>query len=367
MTKRTKIFSEYIEYGALEQFREAMEQDFVVQGALMPDAHLGYSLPIGAVVATKGVIVPAWVGYDIGCGMCAVKLNLTKEALEGREGEGEIMTCIYNQIPVGNNKHLLPDMCFTESLTKKGQEIAAERNASFQIGTLGGGNHFIEIGYDEEENVWIIIHSGSRGTGHGIAGHYMKIAAGSTKAKEGHYALEENSEQGKNYIQDLNWCLDYALTNRKLMIYAVQYIIEDIMNLAPLKQELFINRNHNHAEKRDGLWIHRKGATHAEKGMLGVIPGNMRDGSFIVKGKGNPDALFSSSHGAGRVLGRRAAKEQLSVKKFEDQMLGITAKVGFNTLDESPDAYKDIFQVMRDQDDLVDIIAHVKPLINIKG
>jgi len=128
-----------------------------------------------------------------------------------------------------------------------------------------------------------------------------------------------------------------------------------------------INRNHNHAEEKDGLWIHRKGATHAEEGMMGVIPGNMRDGSFIVRGKGNPDSLYSSSHGAGRVLGRKAAKRELDVAEFSATMEGIKASVGENTLDESPMAYKNIFDVMNLQDDLVEVVAHIKPMINVKG
>lgn len=366
MNKPTKIYSDYIEFGALEQFREAMSQDFAVQGALMPDAHQGYSLPIGGVVATKGVIVPAWVGYDIGCGMCAARIEIDVDNLEGHEQE--IMDRIYDAVPVGQNKHKKAQNYNIVGLSVLGQTQAAKRGAVYQLGTLGGGNHFIEIGVDETDmsHVWVIVHSGSRGTGHGIAGEYMKIASGSTKAKEGHYALDENSAEGLAYINDMSWCLDYALASRRDMVTAAIKVISEVTGASTYTCD-FINRNHNHAEKREGLWIHRKGATHAEKGMMGVIPGNMRDGSFIVKGKGNPDALFSSSHGAGRVLGRRKAKEQLNVQDFEDTMKGIYANVGQGTLDESPMAYKDIYKVMEDQKDLVEIIAHVKPLINLKG
>ncbi|MCP3672555.1 MAG: RtcB family protein, partial [Gammaproteobacteria bacterium] len=189
------------------------------------------------------------------------------------------------------------------------------------------------------------------------------------KILDGHYGLDTKSQYGKDYIQDLHWCLNYALDNRKIMMKRVVGCITESLNkpFYNLNFSGLINRNHNHAELKDGLWIHRKGATHAEKNMLGVIPGNMLDGSFIVKGKGNPDSLYSSSHGAGRILSRRKAKETLKLNDFKDIMEGITASVKQATLDESPFAYKNIFDVMNLQEELVEVIAHVKPLINIKG
>jgi len=214
--------------------------------------------------------------------------------------------------------------------------------------------------------VWIIIHSGSRGVGHGCAEHYMKLASPNGKASEGFYGFDVNSKDGKNYINDMNWCLEFALQNRNLMIYDTLAIIEGICTGGI--GMTFINRNHNHAETKDGRnWIHRKGATHAEYGMLGVIPGNMRDGSFIVRGLGNHDSLCSSSHGAGRVMGRGKAKKVLDEEMFKTTMEGIVANVDQSTLDESPMAYKDIFDVMDAQSELVDIIAHIKPILNVKG
>ena len=167
----------------------------------------------------------------------------------------------------------------------------------------------------------------------------------------------------------MNVAIVYALLNRKIMVQGVCDIIHDVLGVPKnvILPHTIINRNHNHAIIKDGLVIHRKGATHAEKGMLGVIPGNMRDGSFIVKGKGNPDSLCSSSHGAGRVLSRKKAKEQINLDSFVGEMVGIKAKVGNSTLDESPFAYKNIFRVMEDQHDLVEVLHHIKPLINIKG
>lgn len=374
INKPHKIYADYLEHGAIEQFVSAMDCDFAVCGALMPDCHLGYSLPIGSVVATKDMILPSWVGYDIGCGMCAVPLNADITAIA--QNAVAIMEAIYNKVPVGTSTHqhvnanALEAKHPSSSLTTRGLEQFDKRGGWHQLGTLGGGNHFIEIGEDENNRAWIVIHSGSRGIGHGIAGSYMRLASPTGKATEGHFGFDTNSELGREYINDLYWALDYALMNRESIIDQVCTAVESVIgSTVTYNANDLINRNHNHAEfnKDLGLWIHRKGATHAEAGMMGVIPGNMRDGSFIVKGKGNIDALNSSAHGAGRVLSRRKAKELLNVDDFADQMVGIAAKVAQGTLDESPMAYKNIFEVMALQSDLVETVAHIKPILNVKG
>lgn len=203
----------------------------------------------------------------------------------------------------------------------------------------------------------------------------MRLAANSKKAKEGHFALAEDSEAGQNYIKDMNFCLKFALFNRVSITMAVVTAVVDACVKVdgpkgpPLALDYpnMINRNHNHAEKKDDLWIHRKGATHAEEDMLGVIPGNMRDGSFIVKGKGSEEFLCSSSHGAGRAYGRKEAKRELSMDSFKKGMKGVVADVTKEHLDESPDAYKDIFTVMEAQKESIEIIHHIKPIINVKG
>jgi tRNA-splicing ligase RtcB len=369
----TKIFSEYIEHEAVNQFYEVTDHDEIVAGALMPDAHKGYTLPIGGVVAAKGMIFPSMVGYDIGCGMCAIPT--TYDSLYVRQHAKEIWAKIQEFIPVGFNHHEkavewseynnIPKTEAAETIFNN-----KEGTGFRQLGTLGGGNHFIEIGSDKQDVVWVIIHSGSRGIGHAIATHYMKIAGGG-KAREGFYGLDVESQDGKDYITDLNFGLAFALENRLQMLYQIEYALA-VFCEGDFDWNQLINRNHNHAEKREmeehgEVWIHRKGATHAEDGMHGVIPGNMRDGSFIVRGLGNPDSLYSSSHGAGRVLGRKAAKQTLSITDFKETMNGIIANVDAQRLDESPDAYKDIFQVMTDQKDLVDVIAHSVPILNVKG
>ena len=369
MLAEHKIFADYIERKAMSQFYDAIKQPFVVKAAMMPDAHAGYSLPIGAAVATKDVIIPAWVGYDIGCGMCAVPTTFERSNIEANDQS--IFDQIYRDVPVGFNHNknaerydVDPGVC-TDEMFK-----IYDVDCGKQVGTLGGGNHFIEIGYDEYDTVWVITHSGSRGLGHKTAKNYMIKASmlhtGIEKAKEGHYGFSEHSMEGAAYIKDMNFCLNFALDNRKKIIERVVDAIKRSCDGDAVWRSL-INRNHNHAEKKDGLWVHRKGATHAEDGMMGVIPGNMRDGSFIVEGNGNPDSLCSSSHGAGRVLGRKKAKETLNTEDFKDTMSGIKAKVDKNTLDESPFAYKDIFKVMEQQEDLVKVVAYCKPLINIKG
>ena len=364
--KPFKIFGKNFEKSALDQFHDAMEQPFVVRGALMPDAHMGYSLPIGAVVATDNFVLPSWVGYDIGCGMCA--MPTTASASEVRENAERIFADIYKIIPVGfrhNARALLPENEMPP-MTVEMEAVFEQKQGYVQLGTLGGGNHFIEIGEESDGTVWIIIHSGSRGIGHGCASHYMRAASPTGKASEGHFGFGADSEMGQKYITDMNFCLAFALENRRAIMSRTLGAMGLSVHAEGVWDDL-INRNHNHADFKDGMWIHRKGATHAEHGMMGVIPGNMRDGSFIVRGLGEEDSLWSSSHGAGRVMGRKAAKQTLSLDEFKETMSGVVALVEQETLDEAPFAYKNIFDVMEAQELLVDVVAHVKPILNIKG
>lgn len=369
--KPYKIYAEVLESGAIDQFVNCMSLPDVVQGALMPDAHTGYVLPIGAVVATEGTIYPSFVGYDIGCGMSATKLNLSAGDIEGFEKD--IYEAILAHVPVGFTKNSTQQASeatpFCDALGKNYTDTVRDiiGYGPQCLGTLGGGNHFIEVGCDEKSDLWIIIHSGSRSVGHGIATHYMQVAAGDGKAEDAH-ALKIGTQEAIDYIKDMDYGLRFALANRQLIAQRTMRAIAQVIGVNNLQPLEFINRNHNHAEYTEGRWIHRKGATHAEKDMMGVIPGNMRDGCFIVRGLGNPDSMSSSSHGAGRVLSRRKAKEQISLEQFQESMKGIpAATVGQSTVDESPFAYKDIFKVMELQEDLVDIVHYVRPLINVKG
>lgn len=367
MGKIIKIFGEKLEQGALDQFYSAMNQPFAVRGALLPDAHVGYSLPIGAVVATEGIILPSWVGYDIGCGMCAAMTPLMKEdVIPFRQ---DIFRSVYRAVPTGFTHNKRPEPWDYEKIpmTPALKRIFG-KDGLCQIASLGGGNHFIEISHDEDGHVWVVVHSGSRNVGHSVATHYMKLASGTGRASEGHYGFSVKSGDGRDYITDMKFCLEFALENRKRIIERVLREIYYYAKKGETPQTLeFINRNHNHAEEKQGLWIHRKGATHAEAGMAGVIPGNMRDGSFIVVGKGNEESLYSSSHGAGRALSRTQAKDKISMDDFRAQLEGVTARVERATLDEAPSAYKDIFEIMKLQKNLVEVRRHLLPIINIKG
>lgn len=368
--KAATVYAEVVDGKAMAQFAGAMACDFAVKGALMPDVHAGYALPIGAVVATEGVVVPAWVGYDIGCGMCAVPMTGV-DAEEVRLFARSIFERIYERVPVGFRHNDRPQPPFAGSEKLERTRVVQDQlddGAWRQLGTLGGGNHFIEVAADAEGQVWIVIHSGSRNLGHKTATHYMRLASGDGKAREGHFGFLADTSEGKAYLADLRFCLEFALANRREMVRRVADAIASLAGGEPDWDRL-INRNHNHAERHDGTgWlIHRKGATHAEAGMMGVIPGTMRDGSFIVRGKGNPDSLWSSSHGAGRVLSRKEARESISLEDFDAAMAGIVARVGQGTVDEAPQAYKDIHEVMRQQVDLVEVVHHLRPIINVKG
>ncbi len=415
-----KIYAELLDEGAEKQFFDVLNEPYVTYGALMPDAHKGYTMPIGGVCATKDMVVPQFVGFDIGCGMCAYKTDYTKEQIEANAET--IYKKIVEKIPLGFKTHKNHQSLKIELPKTDFAEHVLQTTGLKQLGTLGGGNHFIEVGYGADEKGWIVIHSGSRGFGHKIASYYMQEAYNrknpseeklealvedfkqrNVKFKEHNpegfekalkkftekqkvnilkkskldnikeiLPLDIHSKLGQDYIKDQNFALAFALENRKRMISDIHDIMNEVMggdfNFQVEDEVRFINRNHNHAEYDEVRqeWIHRKGATHAEKGMRGVIPGNMRDGSFVVIGKGNSDSLASSSHGAGRVMSRVKAKKNVSMEQFENAMEGIQGTVDENTLDESPFAYKDIFEVMRLQDDLLEVEEHIKVLINVK-
>ena len=427
--KKQKIYAEVLEQSALDQFNAAMALPCVLQGALMPDAHTGYSLPIGAVVKTKDHVFPGFVGYDIGCGVACLELAINYKEVDLEKLKDHILATI----PIGFNGHTNPvtkKETFNFTGTSQVLQDVFSKKGTAQLGTLGGGNHFIEVGYlESNENIAIVIHSGSRGFGHGVASHYMQEAASLsaesgwkqekfkvievfreksknwlenlynatpskqndiaqdryTKAEldyvakqkaaymkkqdiEGLHSFELASPMGRQYMADQNFCLDYAVANRTTML---RQITNGILDQIPADQDIKlghkINRNHNHAELVDGSIIHRKGATHAEEGMMGVIPGNMRDGSFIVRGKGNPDSMCSSSHGAGRVLSRKKATATLSLEDFHKETAKLVSNHTDEMLDEAPDAYKNIFEVMKLQSDLVDVVDRVIPILNIKG
>ena len=389
------MWLETIEDGAMEQAKNLANLPFVFKHiAIMPDSHQGYGMPIGGVLATKDVIVPNAVGVDIGCGMCAVKTSLTELDTETLK---KIISKIRETIPVGFNKHkemqnksLMPMYHETNQVTdwsdyikQTGFKIISEQynNALLSIGTLGGGNHFIEIQKGSDGHIWIMIHSGSRNLGKQVADHYNKIAIElnekyhSNVPKEWELAfLPINSEEGQSYLKEMQYCVDFALANRKLMMSRVMSCFYEAIKTDNFKELEFINIAHNYAslEKHFGheVWIHRKGATLATKDTIGIIPGSQGTKSYIVRGKGNIFSFSSCSHGAGRKMGRKEAERTLSleeeVKKLNDQGI-IHGIKNITELDEAPGAYKDIDIVMKNQDDLVDIMVELTPLGVIKG
>lgn len=347
-----------IEENAYTQIMNVLQLEFLKSLAIMPDVHAGYDLCIGGVALLDNYISPSFVGYDIGCGMTHINTGITSAEVFPTMKEKELMfKRIYQHIPVGFNlrqKSLdYQDFVSASGDAELDKKIAAKLYTS--IGTLGGGNHFIEIGENNLNMVCITIHSGSRNIGHSIASKYMKIQS----------HLELDSDLGQAYLQDMNFALEYALHNRLTMIKDITKLMD--VHFDQVKDSL-INENHNHAIVTEDGVLHRKGATPAAKDQLGVIPANMRDGVYITKGLGNEEYLGSASHGAGRVYSRKKAKEEIPLDLFQESMEGIVAKVEQSTVDESPFAYKDIDTVIDYQEGVViNVIDKIKPLINVKG
>lgn len=378
-----------IESGAIDQARNVASLPFAYKWvALMPDCHQGYGMPIGGVLAADGVVIPNAVGVDIGCGMIAVK-SCIKVKDFSKENLKKIMGEIRKSVPVGFKKHKEPQTGMPLSIINdiKDNYITFQEfnNARLSLGTLGGGNHFIEIQKGDDGYVWIMIHSGSRNLGLKVANHYNKLAKELNKTW--HIKVPEsfdlaylpiNSKEGKMYLEEMNYCLEFAQTNRDTMMKAVQNCFYKILygedNPVNPLFESAINIHHNYAniEHHFGknVIVHRKGATSAEKGQLGIIPGSQGTCSYIVKGLGNIESFKSCSHGAGRLMGRNDAKRRLNLevekKKLDDK--GIVHGIRtVSDLDEASGAYKDIDVVMENQKDLVEIVIKLEPMGVIKG
>lgn len=374
-----KLWLEDIEEGAMSQLRNLANFPFAFHHiAVMPDSHQGYGMPIGGVLATKGVIIPNAVGVDIGCGMCAMRTSL--ESLD-RETLKKIRGQIKAAVPVGfeHHKDRQDDARMPGRQFKKGTVCEREyRRALSQIGTLGGGNHFIEIQKGSDGFIWVMVHSGSRNLGKQVADHYNRLAVRlnekwrSPVPPEHQLAyLQEESEEGQAYIQEMNYCVEFAFRNRQLMM---ERISECFLRNIACSFEPLINIAHNYARKEphfgEEVWVHRKGATSAKEGEMGIIPGSQGARSFLVKGKGNPESFESCSHGAGRKMGRKQAERTLDlqeeIRKMDAQ--GILHGIrGVHELDEAPGAYKDIEEVMKHQWDLVEVVVELSPLGVVKG
>jgi tRNA-splicing ligase RtcB len=382
--KPIKLWLKDIDSGAMEQAKNIANLPFVHSHiAVMPDAHMGYGMPIGGVMATEGVVIPNAVGVDIGCGMCAQKTSL--HSLDSEQLKG-IMRLIRKSVPVGFKHHRKPQDVRLMPRPEKGATLAdlqivsqEYEHALTQLGTLGGGNHFIEIQKGNDGFIWIMIHSGSRNLGYRVANFYNKLAG----KMGGRFGLKIpkkwqldflplDSAEGRQYLHEMNYCVDFALANRRLMMERVKEALQTVAG--PVQFGQFINIAHNYASlethfHKDVL-VHRKGATSAREGEIGIIPGSQGMPSYLVKGKGNRASFTSCSHGAGRKMGRRQAQRSLDLKeeqkKLEDQGI-LHAVSGRRDLDEAPGAYKNIDEVIENQLDLVEVIVTLKPLAVIKG
>jgi tRNA-splicing ligase RtcB len=378
-----------MENGALAQARNLANLPFAFKHvAIMPDTHEGYGMPIGGVLATKGVVIPNAVGVDIGCGMCAVKLGLHVDALSP-ELLKKIIGRIREIIPVGFShrskpiegiEYLMPALPSLISINEDQSVTHGQYSAALkQAGTLGGGNHFIEIQADEEDNVWIMVHSGSRNVGKQVADHWNKKAI---KLNERWYAevpekwqlafLPMDSDEAKDYFTEMQYCVDFALANRRAMMDMILLSLEGY--LGNLSSSDIINIAHNYASWENhyghNVVVHRKGATRARKNEIGIIPGSMGTNSYIVKGLGNAESFTSCSHGAGRRMGRKEATRKLDLSTEIGNMDAKGIVHGLRNqsdLDEAPGAYKEIDIVMENQKDLVTPIVKLRPLAVVKG
>jgi tRNA-splicing ligase RtcB len=397
-----KSWSREIEPDALKQAENLARHPVVVKHvALMPDCHLGFGMPIGGVIACQDAVIPNAVGVDIGCGMCAVKTD--KNTMDITKNIREILDQVKFRVPVGEghahkkpqdwnrfkeycdeigiNNYLYPfkDKNAPGWLTEHVWELALKN-----LGTLGGGNHFIELQKSDTGQVWLMLHSGSRHMGYMIASYYHKKALRLNEEKSMPLPSRElaylsvNEKTGKDYIRDMNFALSYALENRRRMMDIYKETVSAVLKRVHFTEEVNIHHNYAVKEKHFGrdFWIHRKGATSAKKNEIGIIPGSMGTSSYIVRGLGNPESFMSCSHGAGRRMGRMAACRTLDVKECNKAMEGIVfdkwgkirkKKEALWDLGEAPQAYKDIDEVIEAQMDLIEPLVKLQPLGVIKG
>jgi len=367
---KTLIPLHELEQGAQQQIYNNLKLDFLKALAIMPDCHQGYLLPIGGVALLDNVISPEYVGFDEGCGMCCVITNILAIELKPRSLL-KIFEAIYGKVPVGVG--ICRSSPYSEidhfSSASGDKDLNKEVNLKqyIQVGTLGSGNHFIEIGVNREGYITITIHSGSRKPGHTIAEYYINKSNQEDKDLPNGF-LRLDGDLGKSFIQDLNWALKFALDNRRLMMIDVLEILGFNNNEIGQYIKGMINENHNHAIITPEGVLHRKGATPADKDMLGVCPGTMKSGVYITKGLGNKEYLSSSSHGAGRKMSRGAAKKKITIEQHKKWMKGIIAKVDKSTLDEAHGAYKDLDKVIDAQKGIVlEVVDFIRPIINVKG
>ena len=384
-----KIYTDEVEHTAMQQLTNIAQLPFIHSHiAAMPDVHAGIGATVGSVIPTKGAIIPAAVGVDIGCGMNALRLSLKAEQLP--DNLRRIRSLIEDAIPVGFDMHktdkapnstirgLAPGL---DKILDKHPKIANLQKKPYQtwirqIATLGGGNHFIEICLDENQDVWVMLHSGSRGIGNAIGRYFIALAK---QDMQRHIAnlpdkdlayFEEGAKHFDDYVHAVHWAQDYAMANRREMMNLILEALRKELTQFGITKEA-INCHHNYVaiESHFGaqVFVTRKGAIRAGEGELGIIPGSMGAKSYIVRGKGNAQSFCSCSHGAGRRMSRTRAKKQFNVRDMEAQTSGVECRKDKGVIDEIPGAYKDIDVVMENQSDLVEVVHTLKQVVCVKG
>lgn len=384
-----KIFTNDIESEALEQLSQLAQLQFIhAHIAVMPDVHAGIGATVGSVIPTQSAIIPAAVGVDIGCGMNAIRLSLTAAQLP--DDLKPLRLAIERKVPVGFNQHkqikakastLTPLQLRLKRITDKHQGLLRmlrdfDRTWQRQLGTLGGGNHFIELCLDEADQVWVMLHSGSRGLGNCIGTYFIERAKKEAQSRFGHVPdkdlsyFAEGSNSFDDYLEAVQWAQDYAMENRREMMRLILEAIRPLLPSFQMSKEA-INCHHNYVAQEThfgaDVYVTRKGAISAQVDELGIIPGSMGAKSYIVRGKGNPESFCSCSHGAGRRMSRSKAKRLFSVDDLAVQTAGIECRKDSGVLDELPAAYKDIDQVMANQADLVEVVHTLRQVLCIKG
>lgn len=384
-----QIYTEDVDSGSLAQLGNLAKMPFIHNHiAAMPDVHVGIGATVGSVIPTKGAIIPAAVGVDIGCGMNAVRLSLKANQLP--DSLRQVRSGIEANVPVGFDSHkravvkastlkqvgvgLKPIVDKHPGLTKMMKHF--DYTWGKQLGTLGGGNHFIELCIDEAEDVWVMLHSGSRGIGNVIGRYFISRAQKEMGNLLGHLPhkdlayFEEGTQYFDDYIEAIGWAQDYATTNRREMMRLVLAAIEPQLPAFTTTKEA-INCHHNYVARENHfgaeVYLTRKGAISAYDGELGIIPGSMGAKSFIVRGLGNKASFCSCSHGAGRQMSRSKAKKLFDANDLAEQTGGIECRKDKGVVDEIPSAYKDIDTVMENQNDLVEVVHTLKQVVCVKG
>jgi len=384
-----KIYTDQVESEALDQLTDISKLPFIHSHiAAMPDVHMGIGATVGSVIPTKGAIIPAAVGVDIGCGMNALRLSLNANDLP--DSLRKVRSAIESAVPVGFDQHkqaaapnstLKPLDKHLDVILGKHPSIGKmQKNFgqtwAKQLGTLGGGNHFIEICLDENQDVWVMLHSGSRGIGNVIGRYFINLAK---KEMERHFIqlpnrdlayFVEGAEYFDDYVDAVHWAQEYAMINRREMMRLILTALKDIFPKFEITKEA-INCHHNYVAKEthygESVYLTRKGAISAREGELGIIPGSMGARSFIVCGKGHTESFCSCSHGAGRAMSRSEAKRRFNTRDMEHQTEGVECRKDKGVLDEIPSAYKDIDKVMEYQSDLVEVVHTLKQVVCVKG